>query len=222
MSRRTFATLFLCAGGALLLLFTPSGQTLSQNIQSVLVTNFPDVQRIEGKVNVKGAIRLAEMVTFKEIIVPPVDPTETTRLVEAGTLITDGFTNVVLSLHGVVRGDVKRSGDIGVILIPDEKTVQDAFNEQGKIHFSLEERLLRDRGFDPFEPVQRRCDGVVVRLDLVRRLGTGDEGHSLEIQRGRDLAGRPQMAEMNRIERPPIDSDSALFVNRAVRGHSRS
>jgi len=150
MSHRMFATLLLCAGGALLLLFTPSGQTLSQNIQSVLVTNFPDVQRIEGQVNVKGAIRLAEMVTFKEIIVPPVDPTETTRLVEAGTLITDGFPNVVLSLHGVVRGDVKRSGDVGVILIPDEKTVQDAFNEQGKIHFSLETAATGVSNVTPF------------------------------------------------------------------------
>jgi hypothetical protein len=138
MSRRAFATLFLCAGGFLLLLFTPSGRTLSQSIQSVLVTNFPDVQQIQGEVNVQGVIRLSEMVTFKELIVPPVLSTDTTRLVEAGTLVTDGFPNVVLSLHGVVRGDVKRTGDVGVILIPDVTTVQEAFNEQGKTHFALE------------------------------------------------------------------------------------
>ena len=138
MSPRTLAAAALVAGAALLLFFTPTGQTLSQNIERVIVTNFPEVQRITGSVNVENPIRLARMVTFGEIIVPPVKPTETTRLVEAGTLTTDGFPNVVLSVHGVVRGEVKRTGDVGLILIPEDRMIQDAFNEMGFMHFALE------------------------------------------------------------------------------------
>ena len=138
MSRRTLSAvaLFVCAG--LLLFLTPTGQTLSQSIERVIVTNFPAVQSITGEVRVQGAIRLAETVTFKEIIVPPVKPSDPTRLVEAGKLVTDGFPNVVLSLHGVVRGEVKNSGDVGAILIPDDRMIQDAFNEMGFMHFSIE------------------------------------------------------------------------------------
>ncbi len=137
MSRRgRFA--FAALAAAVLVLLLTLGAVVSQEIQQVFVANFPDVQTVKGEVTVDGPLHLSELRSFKEIVVQPVRPTETTRLVEAGTLTTDGFASVVLSIHGVTRGDVKKPGTVGVILIPDEPRVQAAFNELGLMHFSLE------------------------------------------------------------------------------------
>jgi hypothetical protein len=78
------------------------------------------------------------MSSFAGIMVPPVEPTETTRLVSAGTLTTDGYSNVVLSLYGQVKGSVTRAGRVGALLIPREQRIEEAFNELGQVHFSLE------------------------------------------------------------------------------------
>jgi hypothetical protein len=121
-----------------LLVITPADEMVSQEIQQVFVTNFPDVFSVRGKLTVEGAVHLAETRSFEDILVPPVRPTETTRLIEAGTLETEGFPGVVLSLHGITRGDVKRAGAVGAILIPDEQRIQDGFHELGLMPFSLE------------------------------------------------------------------------------------
>lgn len=117
---------------------TPFGEVVSQSIESVIVTNFPDVQRVSGEVRVTGPIQLSRMERFEDILVPPVRPEETTRLVEAGTLKTAGFPKVVLSLHGLVRGELKQIGDVGVLLVPEEAPILQAFNEVGQVHFALQ------------------------------------------------------------------------------------
>lgn len=138
MSRRGHFALAALAAAVLILLLTPAGAVVSSEIQQVFVANFPDVQTVRGEVTIDGPLHVSELRSFKDVVVQPVRPTETTRLVEAGTLKTDGFASVVLSIHGVTRGDVKKSGTVGVILIPDEQRVQEAFNELGLMHFSLE------------------------------------------------------------------------------------
>lgn len=138
MSSRVLYTFAAVAALAMVLLLTPAGQAVSQEIQQVFVTNFPEVQSIDGRVSVAGPVHLAELRSYEEILVPPVRPTETTRLIEAGTLDTDGYPAVVLSLHGLTRGDVKKSGDVGAILIPVEQRIEEGFNEQGLMPFSLE------------------------------------------------------------------------------------
>lgn len=135
-SRTQLVLLAACAAGVIFL--APAGQVLSDTIREVFVTNFPEIQRVEGAVSIKGAVRLSELKSFTNVIVPPVKPSETTRLVEAGTLVTDGFANVVLSLHGQVKGSVVKRGGVGAILIPVQETIEQAFNEQGLMHFSME------------------------------------------------------------------------------------
>jgi hypothetical protein len=137
MTRPTLFSTILLAFAVVLLLLTASGQSGSSSIQPVAVTNFPETQNIEGDVRIRGSVRLSEMVTFKDLFVPPVDPGDTTRLVEAGTLVADGFANVVLSLHGQVKGSVHREGEVGAFLVPDEASIQQAFNELGMVHFAL-------------------------------------------------------------------------------------
>jgi len=138
MLRRSAIAGLVLGGAALVLFFTPSAEIVSQTVRQVFVTNFPDVQRIEGEVEVSAPVRLSQSVKFEEITVPPVRRNDTTRLVEAGVLETEGFPEVILSLHGVVQGHVAKPGTIGALLIPDEPTIQEAFLEQGMMHFYME------------------------------------------------------------------------------------
>ena len=138
MLRRSVLTVLALAGIALLLLLTPTGEVLSQTVREVFVTNFPALQRVEGAVTIDGPIELARMVRIENITLPPIRREDTTRLLDAGTIEVDGFPAVVLSLHGVVKGHVGRVGTVGAILIPDEDRVQEALDEHGMLHFSLE------------------------------------------------------------------------------------
>ena len=122
----------LLAGAAL-----PAGGA-GEDPRPVRVVNFPAVQRIEGKVGVDGTVRHASLVTLAELVVQPVEPTETGRLVDGGLLATDGFTSVVLSLEARSAGRALRSGSIGAILIPDEEEITRAFAEDALVLFPLE------------------------------------------------------------------------------------
>lgn len=138
MLRQTRTLLLILAAIVLLFVFAPAGQVASQQIDRVFVTNLPRIQQIEGEVTVEGPVHLATLVAFEEITVAPVEPTETTRLIDAGTLVTDGFPSVVLSLDGVVKGTVQKTGRVGAILVPDVESVQEAFDQRGLMHFALE------------------------------------------------------------------------------------
>ncbi len=50
---------------------------------------------------------------------------------------TSGFTSLVLSLHGQIRGNVTVPGVVGAILIPDEEPILQALSE-GEILLPLE------------------------------------------------------------------------------------
>ena len=119
--------------------FTSAEAARSQDeVQKVLVTNFPHTQQIAGAVSVEGFIKHALMQRLKEIVVPPVGPKETTRLIQAGTLSADGFTAIVLSLDGQTRGKALRPGAVGGILVPDEESIVRAFEEEGLTRFRIE------------------------------------------------------------------------------------
>jgi hypothetical protein len=139
MPRRATAT--GAAALTLALLATvPAGSQPDRRSEAelVFVTNFPAVQQVGGTVAVEGPIRHARMDRRAEILVPPVGPQETTRLIPAGTLATDGFTAVVLSLSGQTKGRALKPGRIGAILIPDEEPVERTFEEEGQPQFPIE------------------------------------------------------------------------------------
>jgi hypothetical protein len=138
MLRRSVIAILACGAASLLWLLLPTGEVASQSVRQVFVTNFPDVQEVEGKVAIRGPVRLAKSLSLEDITIAPVERDDTTRLVEAGVLETEGFPNVILSMHGVVKGHVTRPGTVGAILIPDETTIQEAFAELGVMHFILE------------------------------------------------------------------------------------
>lgn len=123
----------------LIVLALPSGSgAASGEVQDVRVTNFPELQQVKGAVAIEGVVRHASLQTLKQILVPPVQPTQTTRLVDAGVIEGDGFTAIVLSLDGSAKGRILRPGTVGAILIPEEESIARIFQEEGLAHFPLE------------------------------------------------------------------------------------
>lgn len=110
----------------------------SQRPEDVFVTNFPEVQEVHGEVSVSGTVSHGVADRRREVVVPPVGRHEVGNLVSAGTVDTDGFTSVVLSLEGEVKDTVFAPGQVGVILLPDEEGVLRAMREGGEIQFPLE------------------------------------------------------------------------------------
>ena len=95
--------------------------------ESVMVLNFPTTQQVEGKLTLDETIPHSRMVVFDPVNVTTVRKSETTRLVPGGTLETEGFTSVVLSLAGEIKGTVPEPSAVGVLLLPDEDIVAEAF-----------------------------------------------------------------------------------------------
>ena len=121
------------------LAFVPATSLRSQeDVRRVFVTNLPQTQQVAGTVAIDGVVRHATLQRLKDLLVSPVSPKETTRLVPAVTLTTDGFTSVVLSLNGQTKGRALRAGSVGALLIPDEETVIRAFEEEGLFQFPME------------------------------------------------------------------------------------
>ena len=133
--------LLVLASTAALFVFTPARRALGDEIQtvaSVFVTNFPKVWNITGKIEVDGPISHSRYVPLREVVVPPVSPKDTIRLVQGGTIETNGFTAMVLGLSGQIKGEVYRSGTVGVFVLPDEEQVVRAFEEKGLMQFMTE------------------------------------------------------------------------------------
>jgi hypothetical protein len=121
----------------LTLLAAASQPALAEEAREVLVVNLPEVQQVQGSVSVDGPVPQTELVRLSEAIVAPVDPKETTALVSGGTVVTEGFVSIVLSLAGQVKAQYFQQGKIGAILIPDEQLTRDAFDEAGQLLFPL-------------------------------------------------------------------------------------
>jgi len=102
------------------------------------VTNLPETQRIEGMVSVTGPVKHAALVMIAEVEVPPVPRDDINRLIDAGTVSTEGFGAVVLSLTGQSKGQIRAAGEVGAILVPDVGPVSRALQETRQLQFPLE------------------------------------------------------------------------------------
>ena len=112
-----------------------SAQNLSRDsgeVVPVAVTNFPSLFQVEGEVAVKGPISQTSITTMEDVLVPPVRRSDTTHLVDAGTVSTDGFAAVVVTLVGEVKGQLTRAGAVGAVLLLDDARVLRALDERGQ------------------------------------------------------------------------------------------
>lgn len=81
----------------------------------------------------------AALVGVRNISVPPVDRSQTTALVDAGTIDCDGYSRVVVNFAGRVAGESDlRRGAVGVILVPDIDPYDKAFRSFGLLPASVE------------------------------------------------------------------------------------
>ncbi|MGQ9496600.1 MAG: hypothetical protein ACUVRY_10205 [Thermoanaerobaculaceae bacterium] len=138
------------AGGAILL-FVASQDGLKaqagEAVQRVFVVNQPETLRIRGEVtiaepivgqvSVTGPIPQGRALVIKDVEVPPVSKATAPNLVFGGTVNTEGFVNMVVSLAGMQRATPTRSGEVGVILLPEEELPQRAWEEHGEALFAV-------------------------------------------------------------------------------------
>ena len=123
--------------------------TSGQEEQSVAVTNFPEVQTVDGTLSVDGPIVQTTLLELTAAVVAPVGQQETTALVLAGTLDTSGFATATLSLAGEVTADFFDAGEIGVLLVPDVPLALAAF-EDGAALLSLTVTASADPGSNSY------------------------------------------------------------------------
>lgn len=112
-----------------LMMASALGQTAEAS--DVRVTNFPETQ----KVLVEG---VAKALKLEKILLVPSRRTELGELYHAGKIETEGYTNVSVYLQGEIKSSTFLSGNIGLILIPDEEPILRAFKETKQIQFPIE------------------------------------------------------------------------------------
>jgi hypothetical protein len=147
----TIPLLVALTGGFLLL---PAGNAISEELKDIRVINFPESQKVRGTVSVEGPVSSAELRRFSEASVPQVPPEATTRLVHAGVLEAEGYTRVLLSLVGQLRGAQRQPGAIGVLLVPAEQPVREAFVDHGTVLIPLRLEVPVEAGSPRFVAAQ--------------------------------------------------------------------
>lgn len=128
----------LLAAAAAAVVLAPAGLAVSQEVATVIISNWPKIWNVSGTVSIDGPISHSRFVPMREVTVPPVSPKDTMRMVQGGTVPADGFTSMVLGISGQIKGEVYRAGTVGVFLLPDEDNVVRAFEEKGIMQFTTE------------------------------------------------------------------------------------
>jgi hypothetical protein len=129
---------------------SPAGTAVSQEVQTVFVSNFPKVWKVTGEVSIDGPVSHGRFVPLRDVTVPPVSPKETIRLIQGGIVDADGFTSMVLGLQGQIKGEVYRPGTVGVFLLPDDEAIVKVFEEKGLMQFSSEVNAPGVSGASPY------------------------------------------------------------------------
>jgi hypothetical protein len=146
MKKPVLIALAVAAAAAFVL--SPAGTAVSQELQSVVVTNFPKLWKVT--VSIDGPVSHGRFAPLREVTVPPVSPKETIRLIQGGVVDADGFTSMVLGLQGQIKGEVYRAGTVGVFLLPDEESIVKVFEEKGLMQFSTEVNAPGVSGASPY------------------------------------------------------------------------
>lgn len=78
------------------------------------------------------------LVGLRGLMIPPIERSETTNLIDAGVVDTDGYTHMTLNLAAELKGHAGKKGVIGVILIPDVGPFGHVYRTLGLIPASVE------------------------------------------------------------------------------------
>lgn len=108
-------------------------------IRKVEVVNLPSTQSISGSVSVNGRLSHSKMERYQGVIAPVLSRNDPRNLQRLGVLEVDGFTSIIVSLQGESRNNYQFSpGSAGVLLIPEEATILEAFLDKRQPLFAFE------------------------------------------------------------------------------------
>ncbi len=122
----------------------------------VHVQNFPELQQIKGSVSIEGTTK---SIAKEGLVVPTSQRAEMTEMVYAGTIETEGFTSLLISLQGEMRSEVFSSGTIGVLLVPAEGSILRVLRDAKRVQFPIECKAQTKSGDSIYfesEQVQQR------------------------------------------------------------------
>ncbi len=157
-----------------------SAQAQSSQTLDVNVKNFPETQQIKGSVSVDGTMSHSKYFKKEGLVVPTSRRNEPRELSFAGTVETEGFTSISVSLQGEIRSDSFVPGIIGVLLIPDEEPILRSLREAKRIQFPIES-VARLKSGDPTffdsEQVQQRIAFPRYRIYLYNTLNRSVEAN---------------------------------------------
>ncbi len=138
MSKKTFTAVVLVSVGLLLYAIAPTTSAVgAQELMRAFVVNLETPHPVTGSVSVSGTIQHASVVRVNDVVVSTAGRQEPPQWVEAGTVDTAGFTSVVMSLQGQMKGSITQSGSVGAILVPEEEPILQALTE-GVVQLPLE------------------------------------------------------------------------------------
>ena len=137
MSKSTFAALLFVFVGIIFYAVASTSAVGAQELMRALVVNLETPHPVTGTISVAGTIQHANVVRINDVVVSTARRQEPPQWVEVGTVETEGFTSVVLSLQGQMKGSITQRGSVGAILIPDEAPILQALTE-GVVQLPLE------------------------------------------------------------------------------------
>jgi hypothetical protein len=136
---------------------TPSRTTTVLVLAIALATVPPSAATQAGQIGpIDGS---STLVGVKALSVPTVERSQTSMLVDAGTVDTEGYTTLILNLAGRLSGDAGfKGGTVGAILIPDIDPFDKAFQTLGLLPESVEISVPVDRASPYFMARQVKFD----------------------------------------------------------------
>jgi hypothetical protein len=78
------------------------------------------------------------LVSFEDVVTPPVARSQVDQVIDAGVIETDGFSHVVLCIGGEMKSKPTRAGKIGVVLVPDIYPFDKVLELEGRYLFAIE------------------------------------------------------------------------------------
>jgi hypothetical protein len=78
------------------------------------------------------------MVGTSGIQVPPIQRTEVSNMIDAGTIDAEGFSHLTVNLAAELKGPATHAGVIGAVLIPDVHPFDVAYSSLGLLPASLD------------------------------------------------------------------------------------
>jgi hypothetical protein len=137
MSKKTFAALVFVSLGVVTYALASTSVVGAQELMRALVVNLETPHPVTGTISVSGTIQHANVVRINNVVVATARRQEPAQWVDVGTVDAEGFTSVVLSLQGQMKGSITHRGSVGAILIPDEAPILQALTE-GVVQLPLE------------------------------------------------------------------------------------